>query len=80
MFTPQGTKMPGERVQFDLAIVTPSTSSPDGMLDFQELADEAFSKPLRKRGRPTDLGGSIGASDYAFIKSDGRIAIEHDFA
>jgi len=48
--------MPGKRVQFDdetwhaLDLL-----ARDRMMDFQELADEAFSDLLKKHGRPTDL-------------------------
>jgi hypothetical protein len=48
--------MAGKRVQFDdetwhaLDLL-----ARDRMMDFQELADEAFSDLLKKHGRPTDL-------------------------
>jgi hypothetical protein len=48
--------MPGKRIQFDdwtwheLDLL-----ARDCMMDFQELADEAFSDLLKKHGRPTDL-------------------------
>jgi hypothetical protein len=48
--------MPGKRVQFDdetwhaLDLL-----ARDRMMDFQELADEAFADLLKKHGRPTDL-------------------------
>jgi hypothetical protein len=55
--------MPGKRVQFD-----PETwqaidlLARDRMMDFQELADEAFRDLLRKHGRPTDLKSALHQS------------------
>jgi hypothetical protein len=55
--------MPGKRVQFDdetwhaLALL-----AHDRMMDFQELADEAFRDLLRKHGRPTDLKSALRQS------------------
>ena len=55
--------MPGKRVQFD-----PETwqaidlLARDRMMDFQELADEAFRDLLRKHGRPTDLKSALRQS------------------
>jgi hypothetical protein len=55
--------MPGKRVQFD-----PETwqaldlLARDRMMDFQELADEAFRDLLRKHGRPTDLKSALRRS------------------
>jgi hypothetical protein len=55
--------MPGKRVQFDdetwhaLALL-----ARDRMMDFQELADEAFRDLLRKHGRPTDLKSALRQS------------------
>jgi hypothetical protein len=55
--------MPGKRVQFD-----PETWAAldllahDRMMDFQELADEAFADLLRKHGRPTDLKAALRQS------------------
>jgi hypothetical protein len=34
----------------------------DRMMDFQELADEAFSDLLKKHGRPTDLKSALHQS------------------
>jgi hypothetical protein len=34
----------------------------DRMMDFQELADEAFRDLLRKHGRPTDLKSALRQS------------------
>jgi hypothetical protein len=34
----------------------------DRMMDFQELADEAFSDLLKKYGRPTDLKSALRQS------------------
>jgi hypothetical protein len=62
--------MPGKRIQFDdetwhaLELLRR-----DRMLDFQELADEAFRDLLRKHGRPTDLKAALrqSAGDSATI-------------
>jgi hypothetical protein len=56
-------KLPGKRVQFDdetwhaLDLL-----ARDRMMDFQELADEAFSDLLKKHGRPTDLKTALRES------------------
>jgi hypothetical protein len=48
--------MPGKRVQFDDETWhAPDLLAQDRMMDFQELADEAFNDLLKKHGRPTDL-------------------------
>jgi len=55
--------MPGKRVQFDdetwhaLDLL-----ARDRMMDFQELADEAFDDLLKKHGRPTDLKTALRES------------------
>jgi hypothetical protein len=55
--------MPGKRVQFDdetwhaLDLL-----ARDRMMDFQELADEAFSDLLKKHGRATDLKTALRES------------------
>jgi hypothetical protein len=55
--------MPGKRVQFDdetwhaLDLL-----ARDRMMDFLELADEAFSDLLKKHGRPTDLKTALRES------------------
>ena len=65
--------MPGKRVQFD-----PETwqaidlLARDRMMDFQELADEAFADLLRKHGRPTDLKSALR-------QSAGEAATVHEF-
>jgi hypothetical protein len=55
--------MPGKRVQFDdetwLAL---DVLARDRMMDFQELADEAFRDLLRKHNRPTDLKSALRQS------------------
>jgi hypothetical protein len=57
------TQMPGKRVQFDdetwQAI---DLLARDRMMDFQELADEAFRDLLRKHDRPTDLKTALRRS------------------
>ena len=48
--------MPGKRVQFDAETwAALDLLAGDRMMDFQELADEAFRDLLRKHGRPTEL-------------------------
>ena len=55
--------MPGKRVQFDdetwLAL---DMLARDRMMDFQELADEAFRDLLKKHNRPTDLKSALRQS------------------
>jgi hypothetical protein len=55
--------MPGKRVQFDdstwMAI---DLLARDRMMNFQELADEAFRDLLRKHNRPTDLKSALRQS------------------
>jgi hypothetical protein len=55
--------MPGQRVQFDdetwQAI---DLLARDRMMDFQELADEAFTDLLRKHNRPSDLKTALRQS------------------
>jgi hypothetical protein len=55
--------MPGKRVQFDdetwLAL---DMLARDRMMDFQELADEAFRDLLKKHSRPTDLKSALRQS------------------
>ena len=55
--------MPGKRVQFDdttwRAI---DLLAHDRMMDFQELADEAFRDLLKKHGRPTELKAQLRQS------------------
>ena len=55
--------MPGKRVQFDdgtwLAL---DLLARDRMMDFQELADEAFRDLLKKHNRPTDLKSALRQS------------------
>jgi len=59
--------MPGKRVQFDEETWNAlDLLAKDRMMDFQELADEAFRDLLRKHNRPTSLKEalrkSVGAS------------------
>ena len=55
--------MPGQRVQFDdetwLAL---NMLARDRMMDFQELADEAFRDLLKKHNRPSDLKSALRQS------------------
>jgi hypothetical protein len=55
--------MPGKRVQFDDETWQAlDLLSRDRMMDFQELADEAFRDLLRKYDRPTDLKSALRRS------------------
>jgi hypothetical protein len=55
--------MPGKRVQFDEATWQAlDLLGRDRMMEFQELADEAFRDLLRKHGRPTDLKSALRQS------------------
>jgi hypothetical protein len=55
--------MPGKRVQFDDATWQAlDLLARDRMMDFQELADEAFRDLLRKHNRPTDLKSALRQS------------------
>jgi hypothetical protein len=55
--------MPGKRVQFDDATwQAVDLLARDRMMDFQELADEAFRDLLEKPGRPTDLKSALRQS------------------
>jgi hypothetical protein len=55
--------MPGKRVQFDdQTWQALDLLAHDRMMDFQELADEAFRDLLRKHGRPVDLRSALRQS------------------
>jgi hypothetical protein len=55
--------MPGKRVQFDDATWQAiDLLGRDRMMDFQELADEAFRDLLRKHDRPVDLKSALRRS------------------
>jgi hypothetical protein len=55
--------MPGKRVQFDQATWNAlDLLTRDRMMDFQEIADEAFRDLLRKHNRPTDLKTALRQS------------------
>jgi hypothetical protein len=55
--------MPGKRVQFDEATWQAiDLLGRDRMMDFQELADEAFRDLFKKHGRPTDLKSALRQS------------------
>jgi hypothetical protein len=55
--------MPGKRVQFDDATWQAlDLLARDRMMDFQELADEAFRDLLKKHNRPTDLKSALRQS------------------
>jgi hypothetical protein len=55
--------MPGKRIQFDGETwAALDLLARDRMMDFQELADEAFRDLLRKHDRPTDLKSALRQS------------------
>jgi hypothetical protein len=55
--------MPGKRVEFDDATwAVLDLLARDRMMDFQELADEAFRDLLRKHNRPVDLKAALRQS------------------
>jgi predicted DNA-binding ribbon-helix-helix protein len=55
--------MPGKRIQLDDATWHAlNLLGRDRMMDFQELADEAFRDLLRKHDRPTDLKSALRQS------------------
>lgn len=55
--------MPGKRVQLDESTwAALDLLARDRMMDFQELADEAFRDLLNKHGRPTDLKAALRQS------------------
>jgi hypothetical protein len=55
--------MPGKRVQFDDETFTAlDMLARDRMMDFQELADEAFRDLLKKHGRPSSLKEALRRS------------------
>ncbi len=55
--------MPGKRVQFDDETwASLDLLAKDRMMDFQELADEAFRDLLKKHGRPVSLKEALRRS------------------
>jgi hypothetical protein len=55
--------MPGKRIQFDKETLNALNAlAGDAMMDFQELADEAFRDLLRKHNRPIDLKDALKKS------------------
>jgi hypothetical protein len=55
--------MPGKRLQIDDATwAALDLLARDRMMDFQELADEAFRDLLRKHNRPLDLKSALRQS------------------
>src|SRR5438067_1425444 len=55
--------MPGKRVQFDdQTWHALDLLARERMMEFQELADEAFRDLLKKHGRPTDLKSALRQS------------------
>ena len=58
--------MPGKRVAFDDETwAALDLLARDRMMDFQELADEAFRDLLKKHGRPTELRVALRRSAEA---------------
>ena len=58
--------MPGKRVAFDEETwAALDLLARDRMMDFQELADEAFRDLLKKHGRPTELKVALRRSAEA---------------
>ena len=58
--------MPGKRVAFDEETwAALDLLARDRMMDFQELADEAFRDLLKKHGRPTELRVALRRSAEA---------------
>jgi hypothetical protein len=56
-------QMPGKRVKFDDETwASLDMLARDRMMDFQELADEAFRDLLRKHGRPASLKEALRRS------------------
>ena len=56
-------EMPGKRVQFDdETLHALNVLARDCMMDFQELADEAFRDLLKKHGRPVGLKSALRTS------------------
>jgi len=59
----KGTLMPGKRVQFDDETwAALDLLARDRMMEFHELADEAFRDLLLKHGRPSDLKSALRQS------------------
>jgi hypothetical protein len=55
--------MPGKRIQFDdETFAELDMLARDRMMDFQELADEAFRDLLKKHGRPASLKEALRRS------------------
>jgi hypothetical protein len=55
--------MPGKRIQFDQETLHALNAlASDAMMDFQELADEAFRDLLKKHNRPVDLKDALKKS------------------
>lgn len=67
--------MPGKRVQFDDETwASLDMLARDRMMDFQELADEAFRDLLKKHGRPASLKEALrrSAGETADVVPIGR--------
>lgn len=63
--------MPGKRIQLDDETwAALDLLARDRMMDFQELADEAFRDLLRKHNRPTDLKSALRQSARAGVPAN----------
>jgi predicted DNA-binding ribbon-helix-helix protein len=63
--------MPGKRIQLDDETwAALDLLARDRMMDFQELADEAFRDLLRKHNRPTDLKSALRQSARAAVPAN----------
>jgi hypothetical protein len=69
--------MPGKRIQFDEATWgAVDLLARDRMMDFQELADEAFRDLLKKYNRPTELVKALRRSAEAAAPKPGPPAAD----
>ena len=65
--------MPGKRVQFDEETwAALDLLARDRMMDFQELADEAFSDLLAKHDRPVGLEAALRQSAHSPVGKRAR--------
>ncbi len=66
--------MPGKRIAFDDGTwAALDLLARDRMMDFQELADEAFRDLLKKYGRPTELKAALRRSVEESAKANGAV-------
>jgi hypothetical protein len=55
-------RMPGKIIKCKAALAELTSLASDTMMDFQELAEEAFRDLLKKHGRPVDLKDALKRS------------------